>query len=151
MKNSQRNGQAPPAKAFLSRKTLLILAAIGAVGIAFFGFQEVVLRIAGYKESLYDDSSQRVEISGKVVDKETLKPVTGAEVAIYGSDVRCLTDDKGSFSLTLPAGWGGGNASISIEKDGYNLLLLDPNKYSDSERAELEFCLSRQTTANGSE
>jgi len=151
MKNTRRDGQAQPAGTFFPRKTILVLAAIGAVAVAFFVFQEAVLRFAGYKKSLYNHSAQRVEISGKVVDKETLEPVMGAKVGIYGSEAHCLTDDKGCFRLTLPTGSDMGEALISVEKDDYNLLRLKPAEYSDGEGGQMEISLSRQTNANGSE
>ena len=151
MKNTRREGKSPQGGTLFSRKTILVLATISAVGVAFFVFQEAVLRIAGYEENLCDDSAQRVEISGKVIDKETLEPLMGAKVGIYGSEAHCLTDDRGCFSLTFPAGSDMGEALISVEKDDYNSLRMKPAEYSDSEGAELEICLSRQTSTDGPE
>ena len=118
---------------------------------AFFAFQEVILRLSGYEESLYDDSPARVQISGTVIDKETLVPVAGARVGAKGFDVHCLTDDEGSFSLTLPAGSDTSEALITVEKNGYNSVSLKPAEYSDSEGSKLEVFLSRQAASNAFE
>ena len=45
-------------------------------------------------------------IKGKVVDKETGKPVVGASVVLRGGGKGVSTDDEGLFTLTLPANKG---------------------------------------------
>ncbi len=38
-------------------------------------------------------------VSGRLLDRETLEPVQGAEVWIRGGDARTLTDQRGHFEL----------------------------------------------------
>jgi hypothetical protein len=42
------------------------------------------------------------QITGKVMDKETRKPIPGAVVLISGTDNGCIANDKGGFSIEVP-------------------------------------------------
>ncbi|MBN1791016.1 MAG: carboxypeptidase-like regulatory domain-containing protein [Bacteroidales bacterium] len=42
------------------------------------------------------------QITGKVMDKETRKPIAGAVVLISGTDNGCIANDKGEFSIEVP-------------------------------------------------
>ncbi|HEX2867520.1 MAG TPA: TonB-dependent receptor [Ignavibacteriales bacterium] len=43
---------------------------------------------------------QEGSLSGRVVDRETLKPLGQASVTVEGSDIKTLTDEKGAFRLS---------------------------------------------------
>lgn len=46
-------------------------------------------------------AQQTGAVSGRVIDQETLKPITGAELRIGGTELRALTDSLGRFRIAL--------------------------------------------------
>lgn len=60
------------------------------------------------------DTTGSGQISGTLLSVETGGVVSGARVAVEGSDIATLTDDNGFFELTLPRG-------------EYNLTIAHPN------------------------
>jgi len=68
--------------------------------------------------------SQLAQISGKVIDKSTSRPIGEAVVHINHCPVRILTDDSGNFSLpNVPVG----RIEFTVASDGYDpyTLLVD--------------------------
>ncbi len=61
------------------------------------------------------EAAKKGRLRGKVIDLVTEKPVFEALVAIQGTTISVLTDEKGRFSFDLPEG----KVSISIHKDEY--------------------------------
>jgi len=85
-------------------------------------------------------AAQQRPIRGKVVSAATAEPVAGASVAVAGTPITALTNDRGEFSLAAPEGAvtllvrsvgfkhaqlpvaaGGGDVTVRLEQDVFNL------------------------------
>jgi hypothetical protein len=58
------------------------------------------------------------DLTGRVVDSKTREPIAKVSVIATGTSQRTLTDDRGVFRLTLPAG----RAELYITSIGYGLV-----------------------------
>ena len=85
-------------------------------------------------------AAQQRSIRGKVVSAATAEPVAGASVAVAGTPITALTNDRGEFSLSAPEGAvtllvrgvgfkhaqipvaaGAGDVTAQLEQDVFNL------------------------------
>lgn len=85
-------------------------------------------------------AAQQRPIRGRVVSAATAEPVAGASVAVAGTPITALTNDRGEFSLAAPEGAvtllirsvgykhaqlpvaaGGGDVAVRLEQDVFNL------------------------------
>jgi TonB-linked SusC/RagA family outer membrane protein len=85
-------------------------------------------------------AAQQRSIRGRVVSAATTEPIAGASVAVAGTPITALTNDRGEFSLTAPEGAvtllvrgvgfkhaqlpvpaGEGNVTVRLEQDVFNL------------------------------
>ena len=142
MKTSVQHGKAEPRKPFLSRKIILVFAIIRVLGLVLFGLQELILRVSGYEDDLYDDSRVSVVISGTVVDINTQEPVAGARVGAEGFEPDSLTDERGCFKLALRTSSTNGDVLIRVEKEGYKVIPAMPAEYSEGKAFGLKVNLT---------
>lgn len=84
-----------------------------------------VLAISSYSEVLANDELPDTgELQGQVISSKTNDPVKGAEIIVQGKDVITKTDEKGHFSLQLPAG----NHSIILNHPEFVTKMLPSAK-----------------------
>lgn len=69
-------------------------------------------------------------ITGRILEKETAKPVAYAVVLVQGTQISTLSDTAGNFILTLPADMLGQTITIEIVSVGYDKMavLVDPKQ-----------------------
>ena len=60
------------------------------------------------------------QMKGLVVDKNTREPLTGATIVATGTNVGTITNEKGEFSINVPAG----TNSVSVSFIGYNTVTV---------------------------
>lgn len=84
--------------------------------------------------SIDEVQSQRVTISGKVTD-ENQNPLIGVSIAVQGSSDGTSTDEKGSYSLTVPA---------ETKTLSFSLIGFSPQNISVDGRSEINVVLIEQ-------
>lgn len=69
--------------------------------------------------TLFDLKSQTILISGFITDKSTSKPIKLASVSIVGRNNMAVSDDEGTFTLSLSSVGKGDIITIRVSKIGY--------------------------------
>jgi hypothetical protein len=77
------------------------------------------------------DTANYVTLTGKIIDKETRKPVLFANVYLVGSSIGTVANSEGEFMLKVPKSRTG--AQIGVTHIGYKNFNSDVDKMKNSE------------------
>lgn len=67
----------------------------------------------------FQEDTTKLEIRGKLIDKETKEPILFANVLIAGTELATVTDLEGNFVLTVPKGLEKDTIRIEVSFIGY--------------------------------
>ncbi|MEN3041047.1 MAG: TonB-dependent receptor [Bacteroidia bacterium] len=74
----------------------------------------------------------QIHLRGRVMDKESKEPLTGASIRLLGTDLGTLTQLDGSFSLTISSAALPANARLSVSYIGYEEKVLSLDELEKS-------------------